>query len=265
MQYTLPPETIRDSQQLVIETFKSFREELLRSYGNIEHLAKHDGSPVTELDIRIEETLKNKLHEKYPEIGFQGEETGTAASTSGALWIVDPIDGTSSFMHGLPYCTNMAGLVVDGVIIASVIYQFVSDDLYTALRGEGAYRNNERIYVKNTKLDDSIVFASSFVYKNVYPVLQPYGIALYAPLGASGYEFTRLAQGSIQAVTKLHCGSKVHDNVPGVLLVEEAGGKIISFEGDAYNYETVNFVACTPNIAGVIADKYKEILDIIID
>ena len=263
MNHPLSPETIRDSQQLVIEVFKSFREELMRSYGNIEHLAKHDGSPVTELDIRIEETLKNKLYEKYPEIGFQGEETGLAANTSGALWIVDPIDGTSSFMHGLPYCTNMAGLVVDGVIVASVIYQFVSDDLYTALRGEGAYRNNERIHVKNTGLDDSIVFAGSFVYKNVYTILRPYGIALYAPLGASGYEFTRLAQGSIQAVTKLHCGSKVHDNVPGVLLVEEAGGQIVSFEGNDYNYEATNFVAATPNVARVVIDNHAEILDII--
>ena len=86
---------------------------------------------------------------------------------------------------------------------------------------------------------------------------------MYAPLGASGYEFTRLAQGSIQAVTKLRCGSMMHDDVPGVLLVQEAGGKIISFEDEDYSYTTLNFVAASPNVAAVVMDAYEEIKSII--
>lgn len=254
---------IRESQQLVIDVFKDFREELMKSYGTIEHISKGDGSPVTELDVKVEKAIKERLAKEYPEIGFHGEETEDVAGTVDATWIIDPIDGTSSFVHGLPYCTNMAGLVVDGVTVASVIYQFATDDLYTAIRGEGAYKNGERIYVKNTELDNSIVFASSFPYKNLYHVFQPHKIGIFAPLGASGYEFTRLAQGSIQAVTKLHCGSMMHDDVPGVLLVQEAGGEIISFEGDEYAYETLNFVAATLNVAKVVRDNYKEIERII--
>lgn len=251
--------TIRESQQLVIDVFKGFREELMKSYGNIEHISKGDGSPVTELDIKVEKAIKERLAKEYPEIGFHGEETADVAGTVDATWIVDPIDGTSSFVHGLPYCTNMAGLVVDGVTVASVIYQFATDDLYTAVRGEGAYKNGERIYIKNTELANSIVFASSFPYKNLYYIFQPHKIGIFAPLGASGYEFTRLAQGSIQAVTKLHCGSMMHDDVPGVLLVQEAGGEIISFEGDEYAYDTLSFVAATPNVAIVVRDNYEEI------
>lgn len=157
----------------------------------------------------------------------------------------------------------MAGLVVEGVTVASVIYQFATDDIYTAIRGEGACRNGERIYVKNTELDNSIVFASSYPYKNLYNIFQPHQIGIFAPLGASGYEFTRLAQGSIQAVTKLHCGSMMHDNVPGVLLVQEAGGEIISFEGAEYSYDTLNFVAATPNVANVVRGSYEEIKEIV--
>lgn len=132
-----------ESQQLVIETFLGFREELMRSYGNIEHHSKSDGSPVTDLDVKIETSLKAKLAARYPEIGFYGEETGKVAGSIDATWVIDPIDGTSSFIHGLSYCTNMAGLVVEGVTVASVIYQFVSDDLYTAIRGEGAYKKRQ--------------------------------------------------------------------------------------------------------------------------
>lgn len=260
---SLSIDAIRESQQLVIDVFKDFREELMRSYGNIEHISKGDGSPVTELDVKVETTIKERLAAKYPEIGFHGEETEDVVGSVDATWIVDPIDGTSSFVHGLPYCTNMAGLVVDGVTVASVIYQFATDDLYTAIRGEGAYKNGERIYVKNTELDNSIIFSGSFAYKNLYPVFGPHKMGIFAPLGASGYEYTRLAQGSIQAVTKLRAGSQMHDNVPGVLLVQEAGGEIISFEDDEYAYDTLSFVAATPNVAKVVRDNYEAIEQLI--
>lgn len=259
----LAHEAIIASQKLVIETFQSFREELLQSYGQIEHSSKDDGSPVTELDIKIEKTLKQKLADVYPEIGFHGEETEDTLGSIDATWIIDPIDGTSSFVHGLPYCTNMAGLVVDGEIVASVIYRFVTDELFTAVRGEGAYKNGQSIAVKNTELDDSIVFASSFPYRHLYHIFQPHNVGVYAPIGASGYEFTLLAQGSIQAVTKLHCGSMIHDDVPGVLLVQEAGGNIVSFEAEEYEYTTLNFVAASPNVAKLVRDNYDEIKAII--
>lgn len=250
---------IRESQQLVINVFKDFRDELMQSYGRVAHISKGDGSPVTELDVKVEQAIKQRLAEAYPEIGFHGEETDDVAGTVDATWIVDPIDGTSSFIHGLPYCTNMAGLVVDGVTVASVIYQFATDDLYTAIRGEGAYKNGERIYVSNTELDNSIVFAGSFAYKNLYPIFADDKVGVYAPVGASGYEFICLAQGNIQAVTKLRCKSMMHDDVPGVLLVQEAGGVITSFEGESYTYETLSFVAATPNITALIQKNYDRI------
>ncbi len=231
----------------------------MQSYGVIQHLSKDDGSPVTKLDIKVETTIKARLQAEFPEIGFHGEETDDIVGTEDALWIVDPIDGTSSFIHGLPYCTNMAALVVNGVAEAAVIYQFATDELFTALRGEGAYRNGTQIHVKNTDLSDSIVFASSFPYKNLYHVFEPHKMGVYAPLGASGYEYTRLAQGSIQGVTKLRCKSMMHDNVPGVLLAQEAGAEVVPFEDELYNYRMLNFVIASPNVAQVIRNSYDEI------
>lgn len=254
---------ITSSMQLVIDTFKELRPLLMENYGSISHASKQDNSPVTELDVHVETTLKQRLAKSYPHIGFHGEETDDTPSTSGATWIVDPIGGTSSFIHGLPYCTNMAGLVVDGIIVASVIYQFPTDDLYTALKNGGAYKNGEKILIKNTELNNSLIFSGSFVYKNLYDIFAEHRIGVYAPLGASGYEFTRLAGGNIQAVTKLRCGSQIHDDVPGVLLALEAGAEIVSFEDKEYNYETLNFIIGTPNVMKVVDENFDSINKII--
>lgn len=259
----LSKERINGSLNLIIEIFEELQSTLMKSYGNIEHISKEDNSPITELDILVEETIKARLASEYPEIGFHGEETKDTLGTVDATWIVDPIDGTSSFIHGLPYCTNMAGLVVDGEIVASVIFQFATNDLYTAVKGEGAYKNGEKISVKNTDLNNSLVFAGSFAYKNLHSLLEPHKIGIYAPLGASGYEFTRLAQGSIQGVTKIRCGSQIHDNVPGVLIAREAGAKIISFEDDEYRYATLNFIIGTQKLIEIIKQNQDTITKII--
>jgi len=254
---------IQESMTLVIDTFKELRPELMKNYGNIDHISKEDNSPVTRLDVEVETMLKERLAEHFPHIGFHGEETEDTLSSSNSTWIIDPIDGTSSFIHGLPYCTNMAGLVVDGETVAAVIYQFVTDDMYTAAKGGGAFKNGERISIKNTPLDNSLVFSNSFVYMNMYPLMKPHHIGLYAPLGASGYEFTRLAQGSIQGVTKLNCGSQIHDDVPGVLIAREAGAEVESFDGHDYTYETLQLVIGTPNFISFIREHKSEISQII--
>lgn len=255
----LPQQQIDESLQLVIDTFKEVRTELMASYGTISHTSKGDDSPVTELDVKVESLLKSRLAKKYPHIGFHGEETEDTLGTSNATWIVDPIDGTSSFIHGLPYCTNMAGLVVDNEIVASVIYLFPTDELYTARKGHGAYKNSQKITVKNTELDNSIVFTGPYVYEILHSIFDPYKIGLYAPIGASGYEYTRIAEGSIQGVTKLRSKAQIHDNVPGVLVATEAGAEVVSFDNDVYTYESLSLVTGTPNFTKVVRQHYDEI------
>lgn len=259
----LPQQEIDASMQLIVDTFEELRAELLAHYGNIEHTSKDNSSPVTALDVKVESIIKAKLAKHYPHISFHGEETEDTFGTSNATWVIDPIDGTTCFIHGLPYCTNMAGLVVDGQTVAGVVYQFVTDDLYTAVKGRGAYKNGQRISVKNTRLDDTIVFANSFAYKNIYDVLKKYKIGLFAPIGASGYEYTRLAEGSIQGVVNLRNDAQMHDNVPGVLIAQEAGATISSFEMGEYAYDTLEFIVGSPNFIEVVdrhKDEIKEIL-----
>lgn len=260
---TLSEHEITRSMQLVVDTFKEVRSELLAAYGNIAHSSKGNNSPVTELDIKVELMIKDRLAKEYPHIGFQGEETEKVLGVSDAMWVVDPIDGTSSFIHGLPHCTNMAGLVVDGQTVAAVIYHFVTDDLYTARIGKGAYRNGQRISIKNRPLAESIVYTGPFGYNNFYGVIKPYKIGLFAPIGASGYEYTRLAQGNIQGVMKFHSPSQVHDNVPGVLIAQEAGAEVLSFEGEHYTYDTLQFTVGTPNYIEVIKRHREEVAGVL--
>lgn len=248
------------SHNLIIETFKGFRSELMRAYGKIDHYTKGDTSPVTLLDVKIETVLKDKLQQQFPDFGFKGEETDEVLSKNGATWFVDPIDGTASFIHGLPYCSNMAGLVVNDEIVASVIYHFAADELYTALKNEGAYKNGDRIFVKNTDLNNSFVFANSYAYKKVYKFFQPSGVKFYAPMGASGYFFTRIAQGSIQGACYLKANIKMHDTIPGALLVLEAGGEITSFNGSPFGYKCLDFLAGTHNICDLTKQNLKEIV-----
>lgn len=254
---------ISDSRALIIDTFKEFRTELLASYGKVQHIAKGDNSPVTHLDIKLETTLKERLLAEFPDFGFKGEETDEVIGTNGATWYVDPIDGTSSFIHGLPYCSNMAGLVIDGEMVASVVYHFVPDELFTAFKGEGAFKNGVRISVNNTALNDSYVFSDAFSYLNIYKYFAPSQIKFYAPMGATGYLLTRVAQGSTQAACYLKSRIKHHDVIPGALLVLEAGGQAVSFTKEPFNYTSLKFIIGTPDVCRVATSHLPEIMDLI--
>lgn len=258
----LTQQEINDSHALIVETFKEFRPELMQAYGTIDHSAKKDDSPVTQLDVKIEKALKDKLLAQFPVFGFKGEETEAVASSHAATWYVDPIDSTSSFIHGLPYCSNMAGLVVDGEIVASVIYHFASDDLYTAFKGQGAYKNGQRISVKNTELRDSYVFADAYSYANVYSFYAPDRVKFYAPMGATGYFLTRIAQGSIQGACYLKAKINQHDVIPGALLVLEAGGEAVSFTGKPFDYTCLQFMIGTKNICDTTTQHLNEIVGV---
>lgn len=233
---------ITGSQQLIIDTFKEFRAELMLAYGTIGHSSKGDESPVTQLDVKIENVLKERLTAQFPIFGFKGEETDEVKGSYNATWYVDPIDSTSSFIHGLPYCSNMAGLVINGEIVASVIYHFASDELYTARKGEGAYKNGQQIFVKDTAANDSYVFTDAYSYKNIYQYYGSDNVKFFAPLGATGYFFTRLAQGSIQGVCYLRAKIKQHDVIPGMLLAQEAGAQGVSFTDENFDYTSLRFM-----------------------
>ncbi len=135
---------------------------LKRDFGEVERLqvsVKGPGNFVSAADHRAEETLCHELMKARPGYGFLGEEGGRQHGTDKShTWIVDPLDGTTNFLHGIPqFCISIA-LQRDNTIVAGLIYNPVLDELFTAERGKGAFLNERRLRVAaRTRLSDALV------------------------------------------------------------------------------------------------------------
>lgn len=249
---TSDDQQVVDAQQLVTEVFRGFRDELLSVFGNVEHTRKSDSSPVTVWDVKVEETLKARLVENFPDMGFEGEETGASGNRE-TYWLVDPIDGTSSFIRGLPFTTNMAALVHDGHVIAAVIYDFVNDVMYTALKGKGSFKDGRPMTLNTIRKPGNLVVYS--LTRTKFGLLQEalveLGIRLLLPMGAAGHDYIMLAEGKIDGVIVLNSATGLHDNAPGLLLVEEAGGVLLPYDDKkgVYRHE---FIVGSPTVIDAI-------------
>ncbi len=135
---------------------------LKRDFGEVEHLQvslKGPANFVTAADRRAEEILREELAHARPGYGFLGEEGGAREGTDKThRWIVDPLDGTMNFLHGIPHFAISIGLEREGTIIAGVVYNPANDELFTAERGKGAFLNDQRLRVAARKrLADAVV------------------------------------------------------------------------------------------------------------
>src|SRR5262245_26532737 len=123
---------------------------------------KHDHSPVTVADREAEQLLRTTLRAAFPHDGFLGEEYGDHPGSSGYRWVVDPIDGTRSFVRGIPLWGTLVGLEFKGEEVAGVIEMPAFGHTYRALRGDGAYRNERRIRVSDVAdLGQAMLFYTS--------------------------------------------------------------------------------------------------------
>lgn len=251
---------IAQSEQLVQDTFREFRPELMRQYGKIAYDTKADHTQVTELDLRIEQELGKRMHAQFPMLGYGGEETGYALQTDKPYWLVDPIDSTNSFIRGLPNCTNMAAYIdEEGQAQRAIIYDFIEDHMYTAVRGEGAYRDGERLHVHARPLDQSVVYAGGHIRMHADHVRRMYeaGGAMYRPIGASGKTYILLAEGKIDGYYLLNAKPSPHDNAPGMLLAREAGAVVMTKDDEPWTIESGNFVVGTPEVAVFLGDFFN--------
>jgi len=195
---------------------------------------------VTESDRRSEELIVSWIREKYPEHGIVAEEgSGTEATNAKFCWHVDPLDGTTNFAHGYPCFAVSMGLAQDGVPIAGVVFNPVTDEMFTAARGEGAFLNGKRIQVSAVdKLAVSLVATGFPTHQrkrsanmNYYWefTLRTHGVRRD---GAAAMDLCSVACGRFDAFWEF--GLKSWDTGAGVLLVEEAGGVVTDLHGGPY-------------------------------
>ena len=221
--------------------------ELKKYYGNVEVLSKGDGDSVggvvTELDRKTEQYLAKELGKFSSEIGFRGEEFGVQ-SEADTTWLVDPIDGTAHFIRGLPFCTTMVALIEKGEVVMSVIHDFINDNTYWAIKGEGAYCNDERIFVSNRTLAQSLLSFETRLekpknYEKYLNVRKHAGIVTTINCG---FEFAMIASGKLDGRIGLEPYGMDWDFAPGSLLVTEAGGVAVNIGKSTYNYKNHDYL-----------------------
>jgi myo-inositol-1(or 4)-monophosphatase len=213
---------------------------------------------VTEVDHASEQAIIDTLLTAYPGHGILGEESGRqhGAKNSDYLWIIDPLDGTTNFIHGFPvYCVSIA-LSVKGKIEQAVIYDPTRNDLFTATRGRGAFLNERRIRVaKRTRLKECLV-STGFPFRpgdNLKLYLGLMGDVMQRTAGlrrpgAAALDLAYVAAGFTDAF--FETGLSIWDVAAGSLLVTEAGGLVGNFTGEADFLEQRECMAGNPRIYG---------------
>jgi histidinol-phosphatase len=195
---------------------------------------KADDSPVTIADRGAEDLLRKALVGQFPGDGFLGEEFGDTPGSSGYRWIVDPIDGTRSFVRGIPLWACMVGLEYKGELIAGVVALPAMKHFYRALRGDGAYRDQRRLSVSSIKtLDKSHVYYSSISWFTKAGAdkqfLDLVGLTERQRGFGDFFGFMMVAQGSGEIM--IEHGVQAWDVAAIAPIIEEAGGKLTAWDG----------------------------------
>ncbi len=211
---------------------------------------KRQNDFVTEVDRAAEAAVIGVLREAYPNHAILAEESGESTGSQGDfVWIIDPLDGTTNFIHGVPqYCVSI-GLKHKGIITQAVVYDPAKNELFTATRGSGAYLNDKRMRVsKRLKIADALI-GTGFPYSKV-DVLDRY-IAMFRKVtlncagirrpGAAALDLAYVAAGRFDGFWEM--GLSPWDMAAGSLLVQESGGLIGDFSGDSNYLESGEVVA----------------------
>lgn len=218
---------------------------------------KGDVDLVTIADRTVEKLILGRLGEVFPEHGIYGEEGTREGLDREFRWYVDPLDGTTNFAHGVPqFCVSMGleqrqpGLAsdVDGTLVAGVIYDPMRDELYCAERGRGAWLNGKPMHVSRTPdLAESLV-ATGFPSRKRHDspnihfyhefTLRSHGVRR---AGSAALDMAYVASGRYEAFWEFNLNP--WDTAAGILLVEEAGGKVSNFTGGPYRLDSREILA----------------------
>jgi len=224
----------------------------MRDFGEVEQLQVSKKGPadfVSSADLKVEEKLVRELTKARPDFGFLLEEKGAIEGRNGACrWIIDPLDGTTNFLHGIPHFAISIALERQGEIVAGIIYQPLTDELFWADRNRGAWINDRRLRVSGRKeLQQSVIGtgiphlgrgdAASFsaILSNVMP-----RVAGVRRFGAASLDLAWVAAGRLDGFWEE--GLSLWDIAAGTLILREAGGLVSDMDGSGRYLKTGNIV-----------------------
>lgn len=234
---------------------------LTRDFGEVEQLQvsrKGPGDFVSNADKKAEKILKEELLKARPTFGFLLEEEGEVKGTDAShRWIIDPLDGTTNFLHGLPHWAISIALEKDGEIIAGVIHDPIKHELFHAEKGSGAFSNSKRLRVsgRTSLIDGLVAVGDKFFEKEAFPS----GLGVRR-MGSAALSLAYVAAGRFDAYWEE--SPKPWDKAAGSLMVKEAGGFVSEIDGGKNVVYGRGVLATNPSLQVDIQQRLKQPKDI---
>ncbi|MBI29522.1 MAG: Inositol-1-monophosphatase [Alphaproteobacteria bacterium MarineAlpha5_Bin11] len=235
---------------------------LIRDFGELEKLqvsSKSLGNFVTNSDIKSEKIIKETLQYHFPEYGLIMEESGEVqGSEKDHTFIIDPIDGTNNFIHGIPQFSIVIAKLTFGKITDGIIYNPITEEFYWSSKGKGAWLNNTRLRVSNRDKIDHCVIATGQKNNenNERTFSQQQNIlnlnATLRCMGSAALDLAFVASGRFDAFWQYNLN--LWDIASGILLVMEAGGKITQANGEDWNTSSDSILASNSKIHNNLVD-----------
>lgn len=222
-----------DIDLLKHEVISAAAEELMPRFHKIDSASKADGSLVTEADLAVQERLSHSLRQIYPQISLLGEEMPAAQQQEIMLradegfWCLDPLDGTANYVAGMPCFATSLAYIRDGLVEMGIVYDPLRDECFHAIRGQGAWLNDEPLQL-DCEIEDLNACVAMVDFKRLSSNLASH-LATQPPyrsqrsIGSVALDWCWLAAGRLQLY--LHGGSKLWDYAAGTLIYSEAGGR----------------------------------------
>jgi myo-inositol-1(or 4)-monophosphatase len=241
---------------------------LLRSELHGRRRIAFKGTPtnlVTEMDARAEALIVERLRAAFPDDAILAEEGGALAGGSARRWLIDPLDGTTNYAHGLPIFSVSIGLAVEGRMALGVAYDPNADDLYVAERGAGAWLGDQRLAVSTTATLNESLLVTGFPYNlrqtpdNNLAEFTAFTLRVQAVrrMGSAVLYLAHVAAGRVDGYWELRLGP--WDVAAGALLVEEAGGRVTNLEGGPLDLDAPSVVASNGRIHDEMLAVLKEV------
>jgi len=223
---------------------------------------KELNSLVSYVDKTSEEMLVERLAQILPDAGFITEENTIKSEEKDAMWIVDPLDGTTNYLFGIPHYSTSIALRINGEIVLGMVRDNAKQECFTAIKGEGAFLNGRSLKLSsNLKMADSI-FVTGFPYSNEYnpdaylKVIQHWlkNSRGLRRLGSAALDLSYVAAGRVSCYYEGFLN--LWDIAAGALIAEEAGAIVSDFNGEQGQLESCRIVACNPGI-------YEEVIKVL--
>jgi len=237
---------------------------MIRDFGEIENLqinSKSVGDFVTNADINAEKSLLETLQSYFPDVTYLSEEKGLIKGNDEMI-VIDPIDGTTNFIHGIPIIGIVVAKIKDNEITDGVIFNPISNDFFWASKGNGAWCNNKRLRVsKREKLETCIIgtgipHSNEIEDKNMKEI---YNIGKNCSgirrMGSAAIDLAYVAAGKLDGFWERNLN--LWDVSTGVLLVKEAGGKVTELNGDTWNFESKDILVSNSYIHELMLNNLK--------